>query len=821
MGDMPWTGPRLALRRLIHAPLFTAVTLLTLAVGIGANTAIFSVVYGVLLKPLPYPEPERLVGVWHTAPGLGLPVINMGPSNYFTYKDEGRTFEGIALWDNGSASVTGQGEPERVQTLLVTHDIFPILRLTAEQGRLFVAADDAPGAPARVVLTHGYWQRRYGGRQVVGESMRVDGEVREIVGVLPASFRFLQSEASLVMPLRLNRAEVPVGNFSYQGLARLKPGVTLEQASSDVARLLSRIPELFPLPPGFTRTMYDELKMAPRLRPLAEDVIGDVGQVLWILLGTVGLVLLIACANVANLSLVRAEGRQQEFAVRTALGASRAQIARALLSESVALGLCGGALGVLLAQAGLAVLVWLAPSGLPRLQDIGINGWVLLFTLAVSLVAGLLFGLVPVLRFGEPSVTALKEGGRSASDGPSRHRARNALVVAEIALALVLLVVSGLMVRTFVALRSVDPGFRAPEEVQTFRVSVPGTLVPDRDQTVRTFEQIAAALRQVPGVTSVGVSSSLTMDNYDSWDPVFVEGVTPEGGAMPPIRRFKWIGEGYFETMGNRLIAGRLLTWNDAYQRQRVALISENFARELFGSPQAALGKRIRNTPNNPWREIVGVVGDDRDDGLNKPAPTTVYWPLVMDDFWEEAFVSRNQAFAVRSARMKSPSLLRELQQAVWSVNPNLPVANARSLDDILRRSMAQTSFALTMLGIAAGVALLLGIVGIYGVIAYIAAQRTREIGVRMALGAQAADVRKLFMAHGVKLVAIGLVIGVAAALALTRLMSTLLFGVQSTDPMTYVVVSLVLGVIALVATYLPARRAARIDPIVALRTDA
>jgi putative ABC transport system permease protein len=818
---MTWNGPRLALRRLLHAPLFTTVTLLTLAVGIGANTAIFSVVYGVLLKPLPYPEPERLVGVWHTAPGMGIPILNMGPSNYFTYRDEGRVFEAIGLYDNGSASVTGQGEPERVQTLSVTHDIFSILRITPDQGRVFAAADDAPGAPARVLLTHGYWQRRYGGQPVVGQSMRLDGEVREIVGVLPASFRFLQSEASLVMPLRFNRAEVPVGNFSYQGMARLKPGVTIEQANADVARLLSRIPEIFPLPPGFNRTMYDELKLAPRLRPLADDVIGDVGQVLWILLGTVGLVLLIACANVANLSLVRAEGRQQEFAVRTALGASRAQMARALLSESVALGLCGGALGVLLARAGLAALVWLAPSGLPRLHDIALNGWVLLFTLAISLVAGLLFGLVPVLRFSEPSVTALKEGGRSASDGPSRHRARNALVVAEIALALVLLVVSGLMVRTFTALRSVDPGFRAPEEVQTFRISVPGSLVADRDQTVRTFEQIAAALRQVPGVTSVGVSSSLTMDGFDSWDPVFVEGVTPEGGAMPPVRRFKWIGEGYFETMGNRLIAGRLLTWNDAYQRQRVAVMSENFARELFGSPQAALGKRIRNTPSNPWREIVGVVGDDRDNGLNKPAPTTVYWPLVMDEFWEPTFVSRNMAFAVRSARMKSPTLMRELQQAVWSVNPNLPVANARSLEDILRRSMAQTSFALTMLGIAAGVALLLGIVGIYGVIAYIAAQRTREIGVRMALGAQASDVRRLFMTHGVKLVALGLAVGVGAALALTRLMSTLLFGVQATDPMTYVVVSLVLGAIALVATYLPARRAARIDPIVALRTDA
>ena len=326
----------------------------------------------------------------------------------------------------------------------------------------------------------------------------------------------------------------------------------------------------------------------------------------------------------------------------------------------------------------------------------------------------------------------------------------------------------------------------------------------------------------MPGVSSVGVSSSITMDGNDSWDPIFAEGITPEGGAMPPVRRYKWIGSGYFETMGNRLIAGRVLTWNDALQRQPAVLVSENLAREYFKTPAAALGKRIRNSPANPWREIVGVVGDDRDNGLSQPAPTTVYWPLAINDFWTmKSYVARNLAFAIRSERMTSPGFMRELQQAVWSVNANLPIANPQSLAEIRSASMAQTSFALTMLGIAAAVALLLGVVGIYGVVAYIAAQRTREIGVRMALGAQAADVRRLFVGHGLKLVAIGLVLGVGAALALTRLMSTLLFGVGPMDPLTYLAVSLVLGTVALVATYLPARRAARVDPVVALRTDA
>ncbi len=543
---------------------------------------------------------------------------------------------------------------------------------------------------------------------------------------------------------------------------------------------------------------------------------------LWILLGTVGMVLLIACANVANLCLVRAEGRHQEFAVRTALGASRWQIARSLLSESVALGLLGGLLGLGVARAGLALLVWLAPDGLPRVHEIEINGVVLFFTLAISLVAGLLFGVIPVLRFGEPSVTALKEGGRSASDGPTRHRARNALVIGEIALALGLLVVSGLMIRSFQALRAVDPGFTAPEQVQTFRLSVPDAVAPDPDQALRIYQQIAEQLARVPGVASVGLSSSLTMDGSNSSGPIFVKNITPEGGSMPPLRRFKWIGPGYFETLGNRLVAGRALTWNDSYQRLPVVMISENLARELFKTPGAALGKRIRNSPSNPWREIVGVAGDEHDDGVHVAATPVVYWPMVLNDFWDQKnHVVRNMAYAVRSERLQSAGFLRELQQAVWSVNANLPVANPRSLAEIRAESMAQTSFALTMLGIAAAVALLLGVVGSYGVIAYIAAQRTREIGVRMALGAQASDVRRLFVGHGLKLVAIGLVLGVAAAMSLTRLMSTLLFGVGPMDPITYVAVSFVLGTVALVATYLPARRAARVDPVVALRTDA
>jgi predicted permease len=812
----------LAARRLIKAPLFTVVTLLTLAVGIGANAAIFSVIYGVLLKPLPFTDPERLVSIWHTAPGMGIPQLNDSPSTYFIYREQGRAFQDVGLWNTGSVSITGRGEPERIRTLYVTDGFLPVLGVAPLAGRVFTRADDTPGAPDTVMLTWGYWQRKFGGAPVVGHTLTASGKAAEIIGVLPQSFSFLRTDPEILMPQQLDRAKTFVGNFSYQAVARLKPGMTIDQANADVGRMLPLIPETFPLPPGFTRAQYDGLRLGPKVQPLANDVIGDVDRLLWIVFGTVGMVLLIACANVANLCLVRAEGRQQEFAVRTALGASRGQIARALLSESLALALAGGVLGVLLARAGIALLVWLAPDGLPRLNEIAINAPVLLFTLGVSLVAGVLFGMIPVLRFGEPSVTALKEGGRSASEGPTRHRARNILVVGEIALALVLLVVSGLMVRSFQALRAVNPGFTHPEDVQTFRIAVPETLVADNDQAIRMHQQIAEQIARVPGVRSVGLTTSLTMDGNDSNDPIFAENITPEGGPVPPLRRFKWIGPNYIETMGNRVVAGRTLTYADAHERHSVVLVSESLARELFGSATAAVGRRIRNSPNDPWREIVGVVGDEHDDGMARPVTPMVYWPLIMNDFWgQKVMAQRTLAYAIRSDRMQSPGFMHELQEAVWSVNRNLPIANARSLASIRAESMAQTSFALTMLAIAAAVALLLGVVGIYGVIAYIAAQRTREIGVRMALGAQAADVRRLFLGHGLKLVAIGIVLGIGAAYGLTRLMTTLLFGVGPTDPPTYAAVSATLAVVALVATYLPARRAARLDPVAALRTDA
>jgi putative ABC transport system permease protein len=804
LGDL-WQDLRYAARTFWKQPGFAAAAVVTLALGIGATTAIFSVVYGVLLKPLPFDEPERLVSLRHHAPhGAG---TNQGHTTYLTYRENQKAFEAIGAWDPAEVSITGSGDPERVEALLVSSTTLPLLRVHPLVGRFFSAEDDTPGGPLRVVLAYGYWQRRFGGAwNVLGERLMVDGRPAEVIGILPSSFKFLRTRPAVVLPLPLD-VNAPGGiSFGFQALARLKAGVSLAQANADVARMVSL------LPPAFAR-----LELQPNVRPLADDVIGNVGEILWILLAAVAVVLLIACGNVANLFLVRAEGRQQEFAMRAALGASHGRIARALLSESVMLALAGGAIGVAFAQGGIGLLRAMAPANLPRLDDIGIDLPVLLFTVAVSVASGLLFGLFAVLRFGRPSIMALKEAGRSASDAPRRRRTRHALVVGQIALALTLLIVSGLMIRTFLAMRQVDPGFTRPEEVQTFVLAIPAGLISDPQHAVRTFASIAERLSQVPGVASVGLSSSITMDGEDNGNPIEVEGAPAPEGHVPPLRRFKSFAPGYFETMGNRLVAGRSITWTEIHARRPVIVISEPLAREYWGDPAKALGKRVRGCcgPDMPWREIVGVVGNERDDGLDKPATAIVYWPML-----SESYRWRTMAYAVRSTRVGTPGFLRELAEAVWAVNPNVPLATVQTLEEIRANSMAQTSFALVMLGIAASVALLIGMVGIYGVIAYAAAQRTREIGLRMALGAQIGDVRRMFLRHGLSLTALGIALGIGIAVVLTRVISTFLFGVGPMDPITYATVSGGVAAVALLATYLPARRASRVDPIVALRAD-
>jgi putative ABC transport system permease protein len=816
---------RYTFRKLTRAPLFTAVAIATLAVGIGSNAAIFSVVNGVLLKPLPFENPDELVGIWLTAPALGFDEVNQTPALHFTYVDEGTAFASVGMWDDQQVSVTGTAEPEQIAAMNVTYQTLPLLGVKASVGRTFTKEDDAPGAPETVVLSHGYWLRRFGAdHDVLGQTLTVDGRPREVIGVLPEGLRFLRSDPDVYLPFQWDRSEVVVGDFSYQALGRLTPGATVEQANADIARMLPMAFEKFP--GGLTLGMAEAAGMGPRVRPLKQDVVGDVGNVLWVLLGTVAIVLLIACANVANLFIVRAEGRQREMAVRTAMGAGRREIVGQLLTESAVLGLLGGVAGLALAYGGLRLLVALGPESLPRLDEIRMDPLVLGFTAAVSVLAAVLFGLFPALKFASPNLTAtLKEGGRGGSAGKERHLARNTLVVAQMALALILLAGSGLMIRSFQALRTVDPGFTSPEEVLTFRVAIPDAEIEDDLQAAETHQEILRRVRAIPGVRSAAFASSVTMDGWDSNDAVEVEDFPIEGDQLPPIRRFKWIGEGYFETLGNPLLAGRAITLADARDQAPVAVVTEDFAREYWGGPSAAVGKRIRvfagDLGDSPWQEIVGVVGKVHDDGMSAETVPTVYWPQIVRGFYGEDLVTRRSlAYAVRTTAGAPTRLLPQLREAVWAVNPNLPIARVRTLDYYVRRSMAQTSFTLIMLGIAAAVALFLGSVGIYGVISYVVAQRTREIGVRMAIGAERADVGRMVLGQALKLAAGGVAIGLLGAFGVTRLMSSLLFGVSPMDPLTLASVAIGLSTVAMIASYLPARRAAGVDPVVALRAE-
>jgi predicted permease len=811
------------LRRLARSPIFTVITLLTLAIGIGANTAIFSVLNGVLLKPLPYPDPDRLVAVWETAHLQGMPEVNASPSTYFTFREESRTFQDIGIWHNDSVSITGTGEPEQIDALDFTDGVLPILGAQPIRGRWFTHKDDSPGSPKTVILSYGYWQRKFGGDpSAIGRRIIVDGDASEIIGILPPNFRFMNSRAALIEPLRLDRAKTFIGNFSYQAIARLKPGVTLAQANADVARMLPMMLDKFPPAPGISIRMFQEAHFGPSVRPLKNDVIGDVGKVLWVLMATIGVVLFIACANVANLMLVRAEGRQQELAIRAALGAGWSRIARELLLESVALGVSGGLLGVGLAYAALKLLVAIGPTNLPRLQEISIDPSVLLFTLAISLVAGLLFGLIPVFKYAGPRLNAaLRQGGRNSSDGRERHRARSVLVVVQVALALVLLIGSGLMIRTVRALKHVPPGFTQPERILTLHVSIPDAAVPKPEQAIRTYNNILEKVAAIPGVAAVGLTNSITMDGNNDNDPILAADKSYAEGQIPPLRRHKFISPGFFKAMGNPLLAGRDLTWTDIYETRPVVLVSEALARELWRDPASALGKQIRESPKGVWREVVGVVGNERDDGVDHKATATVYWPMLVRDFWSMPLTAwRGQAFTIRSTRTGSASFLNEVRQAVWSVNPDLPVADVRTMKDVYDRSMARTAFTLVMLSIAAAMALLLGIVGIYGVISYTVSQRTREIGIRMALGAPQQSVRQMFVRQGLLLTAIGVACGLCAAAGLTQMMKALLFEVSPLDPVTYCAVSVVLAAAALLASYIPAHRATTIEPVEALRVE-
>ncbi|HWB15169.1 MAG TPA: ABC transporter permease [Vicinamibacterales bacterium] len=820
-----WQDVRYAVRGFRRAPAFTAFALLTLALGIGGTTAVFSVVDGVLLKPLPYPEPDRLVDVRQSTQTPALDDLPMAASQYFIFRDENRTVTDVGLYMNDAITVTRRGAPQRVSVVRATDGVLPVLGVTPALGRLFTRDDDLPNAPPVAVATFAYWRDALGSDpSAIGRSLVLNGTPTTIVGVLPRQFRFLDADdLSLVMPLRLDRGKTFIGQFNYSMVARLRPGATEAAVETDMGRMLPIVTHSFPTPPGFSVAMIEHAGFQTHVRQLKQAVVGDVGNVLWIVMGTIAFVLLIACANVGNLLLVRAEGRRRELAVRAALGAGTRRIASGLLIESLVLGLAGGALGLFVAAATVHLLVAIAPAGLPRLHEIAIDARAVLFTGGISLLAALLFGSVPVLRRANGRLsTALRSGDRSASATRTQHRTRGALVVVQVALALVVLVSSGLMIRTYRALTHVDPGFRTPASVQTFRLSIPGTEVSDREQVVHMQEDIVRRLAAIPGVASVGVANRIPMDGGGSFDPVIVKGRAYAADQVAPVRQFKRISPGFLQTLGTSLVAGRDFTWADTDNDHRVAMVSEGMARELWREPAAALGQYIRvGLGDDPWREVVGVVADVYDNGVSQAAPTTAYWPLRMDNFeGDQPSIVRNFAVAIRSDRAGTDALMTEVRQAVWASNPSLPIANVRTLDDYYRQSMARTSFTLVMLLIAGGIALLLGVVGLYSVIAYAVTQRTREIGIRAALGARPAQLASAFVRSGLWLTIIGLTGGTAAALALTRLMTSLLFGVSPFDPLTYVGVATALIATTCLASYIPARRAMQVDPAITLRQE-
>ena len=822
---------RHALRALLRRPAFTFAAVLTLALGIGATTAIFSVVYSVLIKPLPYPNADELVRLRHMAGGQ-LGGADFEATMYYTYRDENRTFADIGLWQDGSVTLTDRGEPERLRSIRVTQGTLQALGVQPMRGRWFTEQEHGPAGdgPTPVIISNAFWKRRFGGDEAaIGRPLTVDSRPAEVVGIMPAGFNFLDAapQPDLIVPVQLDRAALTItGGWNFQGLARLKPGLTPDQVRADMERMLAIWREVWPLPPipGVTRETLKGFKFVPVVRPLKDDLVGGVSSMLWVLMGAIGAVLLVACANIANLMLVRADARRQELAVRAALGAVPARIARELLVESVVIGAAGSALGLVIAYLGIEGLVALGPSSLPRLQEIGIYAPVLAFTVAVSLASTLVFGSITALKHALHIDTSSTFAARGASSSRERSVTRNSLVVVQVALALVLVVSAALMIRTFQALRDVDPGFSDPATIQTARIWLPGPMTRDPEQYTRAQHAILDKIAALPGVTSAGFASGLPMDNLVGFNrsPIVVEGRPVAAGELPQGYQNKFVSPGYFQATGARIIAGRDITWRDIEDGGRVVLISEAFAREIAGGAAGALGKRIRTfAESDAWREVIGVVKSVHELGLYEDAGSFVYWPVLLKDMYASPVLGTPAAvFVIRSPRAGTTTLMDEVRQAVWSVNASLPITHVRTMTDLYSGSLARTSFVLVMLAIAGGMALLLGVIGIYGVIAYVVSQRTKEIGIRSALGAEPGQLQKMFLLHGLRLSGIGVVVGLGVAAMAGRSMSSLLFGVAPMDPIAYMTAIGVILAAAALASYLPARRAATIDPIETLRAD-
>ncbi|HKN67954.1 MAG TPA: ABC transporter permease [Gemmatimonadaceae bacterium] len=816
-----------ACRSLARAPLFSIAVVLTLTIGIGAASAIFAVVNAVLLRPLPFEQPDRLIGVWFDMAPINLYHVQQTAGTYRTFKQFARSIEGIAAYQDGSLNVAdpdNRGEPARVSVAWLTASAIPLLGVRPVAGRSFSEAEDQPKAAPVAVISERMWKRRFAGdASPLGKKLVVAGKLTEIIGVMPDRFRFPNASTDIWLPLQLDPHDPYPGGFNYNTFARLKPGYTLEAARRDFDSALPRAVEVSPnMAPGVSMQMvFEQAKPINRLVPMRDDVIGDAGRTLWMVAATALLVLLVTCANVANLLLVRADARQRELAVRSALGAGRGRVLAHFLTEAGVLAAVSAALGLATAAFATRLLVTAGPGAIPRLSEVEVNGTVVAFTLIVAALVAAACSAFPAVRFlrGNP-LAGLRDGGRGGTAGGKRQRTRGALVVAQVALALVVLATSALLLRSFQRLHAVRPGFD-PEGVATLWVAAPNLRYPTDSSVVRFFMNITDRVAQLPGVRGVGLASRLPLSNEGmNQNPVYAEGDVTTAKKIPPLAVYVTADSGYFRAMGIPLVAGRLFDRLDR-QHPDEAIISVETARSVFhdSTGRSALNKRFQQLPNSPWHTVVGVVGSVRDTTLAGPPARAVYLPQAVGGDTTNGQLRRTMAIVARTSGDVGTAT-RGIQRIIRELDPTLPTFGVRSMRATVDASMAMLSFTMVVLIVAAAVTLVLGMIGLYGVIAYVVALRTRELGVRIALGAQPSAVATMVTSQGLALCGAGVAIGLVLVVLGGRFLRSLLFEVGPADPVALGTTVLIIVGFALVASWIPARRAARVNPAEALRTD-
>ena len=816
-----------ACRSLARAPLFSAAVVLTLAIGIGAAAAIFAVVNAVLLRPLPYEHPDQLVGAWLDMAPLSLKHMQQSAGIYRTFKQFAHTVQGIAAYQDGSLSISdpaGRAEPARISVAWTTANAIPLLGIKPIRGRAFNDGEDRPKAAPVAVISEHLWRARFAGSpDVLGKKVVLGSELTEIIGVMPERFRFPNGGTEVWLPERLDPNDPFPGGFNYNVFARLEPGVSLEAAEREFANALPRVVEVAPnfAPSISAKMVLAQARPVNHLVPMRDDVIGDASRTLWMVAATALLVLLVTSANVANLLLVRADARHRELSVRSALGAGRTRVLAHFLTEAAVLACVSAALGIGAAILAVRLLVHAGPSAIPRLAEIQVDGSVVAFTILVAAIVAVACSAFPAIRFLRANpLSGLRDGGRGGTAGGRRQRTRSALVVAQVALALVVLAASGLLLRSYQQLHAVRPGFNA-EGVATLWVATPSSRYPTDTSVVRFYSTLTERVAQLPGVRNVGLASRIPLSGQGmNQNPMYVEGDASTATKIPPLEGYISVDSGYFRAMGIPLVAGHLFDRLDR-QHPGEAIISLEAAKAFFhdSTGRAALGHRFQELPNSPWHTIVGVVGSVRDTGLAAPPARTVYFPETVGGDTTTGQLQRTMGVVART-NGDVATTTRAIQRLIREMDPMLPTFGVRSMSDTVEASMALLSFTMIVLVVAAAVTLVLGMVGLYGVIAYIVSLRSRELGVRIALGAQPSAVATMVTRQGLVLCSAGIAIGLVMIVAGGRFLRSLLFEVGPTDPVTLGATVGVIAAFALLASWIPARRAARVNPAEALRAD-